>query len=794
MKKKALPVFVSAILVATTVFSNVGSAEAATDKFSDLKGHWGEAIINEAAGLGIVGGYPEGDFKPDNLMKREEFYKLITNVLTTVPDTSKTTIAFKDVDPIEWYVPTIKTAVAAGITSGYQDGTFGIGQMISRQEAAKVVASVIQANNLDTTKTAQSAKDAKDIGDWALSYVNLMFQKGYMQGDDEGNFRPTMALTRAEAATLLLNVNKKESVIVGPDNTGIVPVTTTGAVTIGDAGCQKAHAISDGAFTFGTGTRNDPYQIYTEAQLNHVREHASEGVCFVLEKDITIKSDFATTAQSKTTSKIDWSTGNFEPIGTKDEPFNGSFDGNGHTISGLNITGVYGPKSEGSDYAGLFGNIASNGSAEDLTIEDSTVVGTSYVGGIAGYNSGTITNCVLASSSTVTGVANVGGIAGYTTKMLSSDINKGKVTGSGTNVGGIVGSANLEGDAVKGCVNKGTVAGKARTGGIIGYIATAAMTINIDGCSNMGEVSGLADYAGGIVGYADGDSYSLYIKSSYNTGTISGDSVNGGVAGYAKGSKIKVYDCYNTGEITGIASGGIAGSNEGSIERCYNVGKIIAQSEAGGIVGYQNTGEGRLSKCYNNGVITANSNVGGIAGLSKDKIFSCYNTGKVKGSSFAGGLVGSNYATIQLSYNGGQVDCTNNAGSLVGGNRSGVVNCFWLKGTSDKDFGAEYESSSRKIVKQVSEEELSGQVKVKFDNGYQLITGYLNEKAGEQIWEYIYKISKAATETSTTVISDGGGVVKPLEVASTDSTGNTIDSSDLTSVFLYPSLIDVERK
>ncbi|MHC1724293.1 MAG: S-layer homology domain-containing protein [Aminipila sp.] len=143
MKKKMLAAMLSATMVLTTVLTtNVSFAAANTDKFTDLSGHWGQAIINEAATLGVVGGYPEGYFLPDNLMKREEFYKLITNVLTVVPDTSKTALTFKDVNPIEWYVPTIKTAVAAGITKGYEDGTFGVGQMISRQEAAKVVASV----------------------------------------------------------------------------------------------------------------------------------------------------------------------------------------------------------------------------------------------------------------------------------------------------------------------------------------------------------------------------------------------------------------------------------------------------------------------------------------------------------------------------------------------------------------------------------------------------------------------------------------------------------------------------
>ncbi|WP_312094891.1 S-layer homology domain-containing protein [Aminipila sp.] len=792
IKKKILAGMLSAVLVLTT---NVGFASADTDKFTDINGHWGQSIINEAASLGIVGGYPEGNFLPDNLMKREEFYKLIVNVLTVKPDTANTAVSFKDVDPIEWYVPTIKTAVAAGITKGYEDGAFGVGQMISRQEAAKVVASVISTENLDTSKNASTAKDAAIIGEWALPYVNIMFQKGYMQGDNEGNFRPTMALTRAEAATLLLNVKKKETVIKGPGATGVTPAPETTTPT-GTAGCQRAHSVTAGAFTVGTGTAKDPYEVSTEAQLNHIRIHMSEGGYYKLTKDIKITSDFATTVPNTSTSAPNWSEGNFEPIGTEDNPFVGNFDGNSHSISGLNITGTVKGSTELGNiagHAGLFGYVDSKSTIDGLTIEKSTIKGSAYVGGIVGYNKGSITNCVLGSDSTVTGQSNVGGIVGYSKQNIKSNINKGTVEGTSTNTGGIVGTMDVEGDALYSCVNKGTVKGKSKTGGVVGYIAASSATVNIEKCSNAGKVSSSANFAGGVAGQVDGSSYGVYITDCYNTGELSGEGANGGVIGYAKGDRTKISDCYNTGEINGKNSGGIVGSNEGDIEKCYNKGKIIADTEAGGIVAYQNTGEGRIQKCYNDGNVTANSNAGGIAGLSKDKIFNCYNTGTIKATNSAGGLTGLNYAPIQRSYNAGEVKGSNGIGSLTGRNRAKLTNCFWLTGTCDTDIGAEDSGSSKSIVMKLSKEQLSGQVKVKLDDGFQLLTNYLNNKDTSKVWEYTYRIEEAATSESSSVISDGGGVVPPISISTTDEKGNVISPSDLNSGYIYPSLIDLKR-
>lgn len=742
MKKKMLAVMLSATMVLTTVLTtNVSFAAANTDKFTDLSGHWGQAIINEAATLGVVGGYPEGYYLPDNLMKREEFYKLVTNVLTVVPNTSSTTLSFKDVDPIEWYVPTIKTAVAAGITKGYEDGTFGIGQMISRQEAAKVVASVISTSNLDTSKSASTAKDAALIGDWALPYVNIMFQKGYMQGDNEGNFRPTTALTRAEAATLLLNVKKKEAVIKGPGTTTVqTPATTASAVTVGDAGCQKTHAIKDGAFTLGTGTSKDPYQISTEAQLNHIRAHISEGSYFVLTKDIKVSSDFATTTKDAGSRDADWSSGNFEPIGDKTTPFKGHLDGDNHTISGLNITGTVKLSGESNrteaSYAGLIGLLDTNGSVEKLTIESSNIVGSQYTGGFVGYNEGEVTNCTLDSNSVVKGANSTGGILGYTTQPVESNVNRGEVQGTGSETGGIVGSANLGEDAIQDCVNRGIVSGEEKTGGIIGYVISIDGYVNVKNCSNQGNVKGSSYNTGGIVGVIkSSSSYSVTVEDCYNEGEISGKGVNGGIVGFTDGEKCSISKCHNEARVNGGSAGGIVGNNEGRIEYCYNTGEVIGNIAAGGIAGYQETGDGYINKSYNEANVTANNNAGGIVGINEDKVSNSYNSGTIKASTAAGGISGRNKGTLQVVYNVGSISAENGAGALVGRNAGKVIQSFWLEDSCKYQFGMEDATSSPQLVKKLTENEMSGDEEIKTSSGTDYIVSVLNEYSDSKVWE-----------------------------------------------------------
>ncbi len=123
------------------------------------------------------------------------------------------------------------------------------------------------------------------------------------------------------------------------------------------------------------------------------------------------------------------------PIGTEEHPFKGNFEGWGHKITHLNITGS-------NDYAGLFGHI-DGGSVRDVGIEGTSICGGTYVGGICGYlKLGEISSCY--SNIAVSGAQYVGGLCGYSTGKMENCWHEGNVTASAAseaNAGGLVGHA-----------------------------------------------------------------------------------------------------------------------------------------------------------------------------------------------------------------------------------------------------------------------------------------------------------------------------------------------------------------
>ena len=186
------------------------------------------------------------------------------------------------------------------------------------------------------------------------------------------------------------------------------------------------------------------------------------------------------------------------PIGNSDKAFAGKFDGNGKTISGLNIN------ASSMFYVGLFGYVGSGGSVSNLTVANSNFYGKNSVGGICGYNKGTITGCT--SSANVSGTQSVGGICG---NLAGGNImncsNSGTVNGS-IFVGGICGNNS---SSVTNCFNIGTVPGKSGAGSIYGsdnngngtasncYYLAASETDSFDGTTFKTE----AQFKSGEVAY-----------------------------------------------------------------------------------------------------------------------------------------------------------------------------------------------------------------------------------------------------------------------------------------------------
>lgn len=177
---------------------------------------------------------------------------------------------------------------------------------------------------------------------------------------------------------------------------------------------------------------------------------------------------------------IDMSNVNWTPMGTSEHPFAMTFDGNGKTISNLNI------QQSSAACVGLFGKLVTPGKIEGLTLKNVSVKGQNQVGAIVGSAyTGTVANCKVEGTVQVEGNYQVGGItgAGY------AAISQCSVNGAaGSYVKGTYLQANLEGDAV---------------GGIIGYYCEG--TKSLDYCTVAGVSVEGTRKVGGVVGQQGGD-------------------------------------------------------------------------------------------------------------------------------------------------------------------------------------------------------------------------------------------------------------------------------------------------
>ena len=389
-----------------------------------------------------------------------------------------------------------------------------------------------------------------------------------------------------------------------------------------------------------------------------------------------------------------WSTpGGFVPLGNNNTNFSGSFDGLGHTISGLTINlpaafnvGLFGYTSAGSivQNVGLLGgSVAGGGDTGELVgnlggalsnsyaTGDVTGTGGSQIGGLVGLNStGTIGNSYAAG--TVTGGSNVGGLVGSSYGAISNSHATGAVTGTGNAVGGLVG--NNYGAPISNSYASGNIAGVGYVGGLVGQGGGV-----ITNSYAMGSVTGSSYDVGGLVGSQYGS-----ISTSHATGNVTGNTNVGGLVGYNNGGSL-VTTSFATGAVTGAGNGagnvgGLVGNNYGgAISLSHATGTVTgtASSSVGGLVGL-NYGGATITTSYATGVVAGETNVGGLAGSNSGTITSSDATGNVSSTNVtAGGLVGNNPGgTISNSYATGTVTGSSYVGGLVGFGSGTISNSY----------------------------------------------------------------------------------------------------------------------
>ncbi|XID93408.1 InlB B-repeat-containing protein [Paenibacillaceae bacterium WGS1546] len=171
--------------------------------FADIAGHWAEASIRRAVAAGIASGYPDGSFQPNRTVTRAEFAVLLAKALNLQGEAGDP--GFADAERIgAWAKEAVARAVQAGILKGYQDGTFRPGAEITRAEMAVMIAGAL--GRKPEPNGATSFSDDRDIPKWAKGAVGETQRLGLIQGKGAGRFDPFGKTTRAEAVTVILKL------------------------------------------------------------------------------------------------------------------------------------------------------------------------------------------------------------------------------------------------------------------------------------------------------------------------------------------------------------------------------------------------------------------------------------------------------------------------------------------------------------------------------------------------------------------------------------------------------------
>src|SRR5450756_999993 len=188
---------------------------------TDISGHWAQVKIQSWIDKGLIKGYPDGTFKPDQDVTRAEFMALVNRAFGY---TAVAPITYTDVKAGSWYAPEVAKAQAAGYITGYPDGTMKPENPITREEVATIVARI--KNLTSDANAADKYTDASKIGSWSKGQVGAVTSAKIMQGYPDGSFMPQGLITRAEVVEALDNaLHYTAPVVVTP------PVVTPPVVT-----------------------------------------------------------------------------------------------------------------------------------------------------------------------------------------------------------------------------------------------------------------------------------------------------------------------------------------------------------------------------------------------------------------------------------------------------------------------------------------------------------------------------------------------------------------------------------
>ena len=437
---------------------------------------------------------------------------------------------------------------------------------------------------------------------------------------------------------------------------------TEGSTTVKMADkLKKLYVESAGTIYKGNNIRNIIYTWISNAEelnsLQRVAENLNDGRD-ALSYNYILKNDIDASGLVDADGNSTYNT-----IGRGNTAFTGTFDGDGHTIVGLQAKG------------GIFGKLGSGAVVKNINIASSVFTGNDTydsVGAVAAENNGGSISGISGYGNTIKGSGGyIGGLVGKNYGGISNSNDQSTViAGADTVAGGIAGVNGTNADKggtidnvqSNSAVTTGVLAENqyaSNLGGIVGKNEMLLNKYNINNVSAHGVTgkTGNTKTSGGIVGTNEGR-----ISNAYNESIIHGSENLGGVAGKnvtqaSNSNMAELNDVANAVEIIGDAGsqnvGGLLGKQDhATINQGRNTGAITGCTNVGGMVGY-NTADSYLKNLENSpqATITGITYVGGIAGvnegeISADNQLNLVNSGKIYGWENVGGIAGKNSGKI----------------------------------------------------------------------------------------------------------------------------------------------------
>ncbi len=211
MKNKSL----ITLLVLVLLLSFSMGAFANSTEFTDISGHWAETAIENMAAEGIIQGYPDGTFQPNNNVTRAEFAVMLYQA-TDNKDNPSVENPFVDVKA-SWYYDEVITLYEDGVIQGMTDNTFEPNTYITREQMIVLIQRAAETYgtfnlNIDETKSLSDFTDSDSISAYAKDSCLFAYQTGLIQGYD-GKLLPKGLSTRAAVVTILDRCINSEKIL-----------------------------------------------------------------------------------------------------------------------------------------------------------------------------------------------------------------------------------------------------------------------------------------------------------------------------------------------------------------------------------------------------------------------------------------------------------------------------------------------------------------------------------------------------------------------------------------------------